>query len=560
MLVKQESRLWQTALAAVVFALVLITALLSVIPLQAGKESTVINGVNCRFGVTQLLNFTDPPGLDFTESKQWISTLGAGWFQNYHAYDVGSETPDDVTFVYMIRVRQDIVNGVRQPTYTFTPPLTDAGLGQVLRDNPGALIIVGNEPDVANSVQDNTMPDVYAHAYHEAYEFIKRADPTAYVAVGALSMATPGRLQYLDIVWDTYLAFYGVPMPVDVWTIHLNILAEKTAAGTDADGKIALGTDPALALLSSGGNPALCPPSHTDVDPHPDVICVAEHDDLDLFIQQLLAFRTWMKEHQQQEKPLILSELTLLYPFDDPDSEACAITDELGNCFTPERVLAFFHAVANWLESSEAIDEELGFPLDGNRLVQQWNWYSLITLPHWSGGASNLLLQNYDDFAAGSEDALTLLGQAFQAFVMSQPTAANLAIGIISGGNGQVDQPGGTATVNLTIHFFNNGTATVSEPFEITLYGDAALTQVLATVVFDPAAENAPVNGCAWNRSTHQITMEVSDLEAGVYSFWAVIDSQNDIVESSETDNVGNGLITIMPTGTNNIFASVVFR
>ena len=50
--------------------------------------------------------------------------------------------------------------------------------------------------------------------------------------------------------------------------------------------------------------------------------------------------RTWMKQHGQQNKPLILSEYSLLYPY-DIDPEGCFLQDEYGNCFTPQRVSTF---------------------------------------------------------------------------------------------------------------------------------------------------------------------------------------------------------------------------
>ncbi len=44
----------------------------------------------------------------------------------------------------------------------------------MISDNPGALWIVGNEPD-RSGWQDDTMPDMYAVAYHDVYDFIKEA-------------------------------------------------------------------------------------------------------------------------------------------------------------------------------------------------------------------------------------------------------------------------------------------------------------------------------------------------------------------------------------------------
>ncbi len=59
--------------------------------------------------------------------------------------------------------------------YSVAPALTDAGLGAQLAVNPGHLWIVGNEPDRRIS-QNDTCPQQYAQAYHDAYHFIKSRD------------------------------------------------------------------------------------------------------------------------------------------------------------------------------------------------------------------------------------------------------------------------------------------------------------------------------------------------------------------------------------------------
>ncbi len=144
---------------------------------------------------------------------------------------------------------------------------------------------------------------------------------------------TPGRLQYLDKVWQAYQTRYGQTMPVDIWNMHLYILPEANKDGvSNGIASIALGTDPALAIRESGGNPNLCS--------DPLVYCYAEHDDLAIFAQQVVAMRTWMKQHGQQDKPLIISEYSILYPYDIVPG-GCYVRDEYGNCFTPQRVSTF---------------------------------------------------------------------------------------------------------------------------------------------------------------------------------------------------------------------------
>ena len=135
-----------------------------------------------------------------------------------------------------------------------------------IRTAPGSLWIVGNEPDrgpnpedCTRGVQDDTYPEVYARFYHDVYAFIKQRDPSAQVAIAGLVQVTPGRLQYLDKVWQEYQNGYSSAMPVDVWNMHLYILPEALPNGQpNGIANIALGTSPSLAIRESGGNPSQC--------------------------------------------------------------------------------------------------------------------------------------------------------------------------------------------------------------------------------------------------------------------------------------------------------------
>lgn len=488
---------------------------------------TNIANTNCRYGVA-----TSGP------SMPWLPTLNVGWYVNFTA---ASQPVEDVEFVHILRVRQDRDGDIYLPTYTIQPALTNGDLGTLIDQNPGALWLVGNEPDVS-AVQDDTFPDVYARAYHEVYEYIKQRDATAQLGIAGLSMMTPGRLQYLDIAWQTYLQEYHTIMPIDVWNFHLYVLPERRwGTNENSDGKIALGTDAALAKYDSDwGNPALCPLE--------EVHCRAEHSEVELFMEQVVALRSWMKTHGQQNKPLILSEYSLLYPYviDDPNNpSACFLQDELGQCFTPERVTAYMDATFDYLET--AVDPNLGYPRDGYRLVQQWLWYSMVTLPEESGGSSNLLVQNFADYPSGSTDALTLMGQNFLDEVAAQPVLANLVAEMVYGSVPLTS--GEPTTATLTTRFYNNGNAAVTEPFEVTFYADEAQTQIIGTAVISPNVE-----GCG--KPGYQASIQWSNLPAGPHAFWVEVDSA-DIILEPQTDNVASGLVIVAP---HNIFLPVVVR
>jgi hypothetical protein len=422
--------------------------------------------------------------------------------------------------------------------------------------NLGHYWLVGNEVDVHNPVQDNTMPQVYARAYHDIYHYIKRVDPTAKVAIAGLSMMTPGRLQYLSIVWDTYQSLYGQPMPVDIWNMHLYILEERNPAGTGnqyGDGKIALGTDPALAKLSSQGNAALCPAlgaADTDAnDPRQDVYCRSEHDSVRIFKQQIVAMRQWMADHGQRDKPLIISEFGLLYPYVLDENGQYFLKDEHGQPFAPARVTKYLRDTVAYLDS--ATSPTLGYPADGNRLVQQWLWYSIVTDPEASGGSSNLI--NFDTFqtaAPGDPAALTMMGQAFQQAANASDNYSNLMGGVAQNVVTLVGQNGKGAAL-LTASFRNSGTLSIIAPFEVSFYRDQALTQKIGSVIYDPATKGA-VTGCSWDgRNGEQASMMWNNLPVGTHRYWAKIDTNSVVGETWENDNVTTmGTVIVRPYGT----------
>ncbi|MCO5186754.1 MAG: hypothetical protein M9918_00895 [Anaerolineae bacterium] len=478
--------------------------------LITGNYTPTAEVANCRYGAT------------LEEGVSGISTLDLGWFLNFTA-NTSVMPSNNAEFAHVIRVRQDKTpSGLYLPTFTTSPPLTDAGLGDLVEANPGALWLVGNEPDRGPdpgstvSIQDDTFPDVYAEAYHDTYHFIKQIDPTAQVAIAGLVQVTPGRLQYLDIVWDSYIGKYGTTIPVDVWNMHIYILAEADKNG-NANGiaSIALGTDPTLAKRSAAT------PSECSQD---NVYCIAEHDDIGIFMDQVVAMRTWMKEHGQQNKPLILSEFSSLFSPTYPSGTP--FLDEFGQQFTIDRINDFMDASVSYLKT--AADPSLGYPLDNNRLVQQWMWFSMFSTS--IGWGSNLL---EDDFTT-----LSQLGLSYQDFIDTNSYNKNLLVGRVSSSIGPIVSA--EADVQLSAEIRNNGTQMVTGPITVRFYKDAALTQPIGSAVTIPDG----LRGCARSRATVSTTW--ANLGLGFYNFWVRVTPVAG--ETNLSDNVGTGTFLIDDT------------
>ncbi len=469
---------------------------------------------NCRYGAT-------PADDDSGEKAAVISRLGAGWYLTFNVSAPSQPPENDADFAHMMHVQQKKNGFVYLPGYDIQPPL-DNKMKTRIQNNPGDLWIIGNEIDrgpspgeenPANRGQGDTHPEIYALAYHEVYKFIKNIDPTAQVAISGLVEVTPGRLQYLDKVWNTYMQEFGQPMPVDVWTMHLYILPEVQPDGVTPNGvaNVALGTNPALGKRESGGNAAACS--------NPGVYCIAEHDSLEIFAEQVVAMRQWMANHGQRQKPLLLSEYSILYPNVD-DGDTCFIQDEYGNCFTPARVLNFMNKTFDYLNNT-AKNPNLGYTLDNNRLIQQYMWFSIYN--EGVGEVSNLVEKDLVTF--------TPLGQAFKNQVFNEPVTQNLLVEQVDNVT-VVAPPTGKATAKISVTFRNNGNSTISEPFKVTFYEDALLTKPIAS-----AEISADILGCTSRPYTASV--QWSGLDEGIHNFWVKIDSE-DVIEEDPPGNDDN--------------------
>ena len=260
-------------------------------------------------------------------------------------------------YAQTIRLRND---GPFSDRACSTCPAWDT-LRAVAQANPGSLWLIGNEPD--RDWQDYVYAERYAQLYHEFYTFLKAADPTCLVGIGGVVQPTPIRLQYLDQILEAYGAQNnGAAMPVDVWNVHHYLLEEEASGGGAG---IPPGTEANLDLAlhySTGEHDMLepCVPRPQD-SPEDRAECEREIG----WKGHLVEMRRWMRDRGYRDRPLIISEYGILMP------------KVYGYDYA--RVRDFMLATFDWLRkpAPELGYPDLGYPADGDRLVQAWNWYSL---------------------------------------------------------------------------------------------------------------------------------------------------------------------------------------
>jgi len=295
-----------------------------------------------------------PPAHDYP-----LDDLPFGWFSDW-SFRIEPNSPNGAEYVQLVPVRE----GPYPPDWE--------ELREAVLHNKGSLWIIGNEPECVH--QGSRTPQEYADIYHEYHAFISELDPKARFAIGGVVEPTPLRLEWLDLALGAYETSYGEPMPIDVWNTHNQLLREKR----DEHGcEIPVG----LAADSGKDYPWW------------------ENDNIGYFSDHIWAMRRWMADRGYRDKPLILTEYGILYP--------SHWYDALGGPSGDQRVQDFMSATFDFLLNAR--DDEIGNPLDDNRLVQRWMWFSLNSLT-WSQDPASGFNGNLCD--AYTHD-LTVFGQHY---------------------------------------------------------------------------------------------------------------------------------------------------
>lgn len=475
--------------------------------------------INCRFGFAAVLR--DP------SAYSDIDRLHAGWYHHFQT-ELNPTRPEGMEHVQLVRLHQSKESpcgAYTTPyTYTLTSPSDWTTLRTHVENNEGSLWIIGNEMDRRDweidgtcYTQDEMLPSVYAVAYHELYHAITGWDPTAKVAIGGVIQATPLRLQYLDMILDEYWARYGEKIPVDVWNVHGFVLREER-----------------------GGWGADIPPGISATQGK--LYKIKDNDNMNLFKQQIVAFRQWMAEKGERNKPSIITEYGINM---SPD-----IVDENGNDFDAYRVRAFMYATFDYFLGPESVDTSLGYPPDGNRLVQRWNWFSLdddsgyydVWGVWWQRYNGNLFDSGFNPPASPKPQGINFLGEEWETYVTSQVPApyVNLLPARIFSDPAAPYSPTDPVTLTLKADVGNSGSKAANESFVVRFYDGPPPPGAGNQIGADQTISD--LCGCG-GAETVEVTW--ASVPPGSHQVYVVVDAQETISESNEDDNTGSGVILV---------------
>jgi len=453
----------------------------------------------CRFGVNVSGNSNT------TVSSFDINALRIGWYIDYKA-SAAPAHPNGAEYAPVIRLAQDVANN----TYSYSP--NGVALTQAIAANPGADWFIGNEPD-RRTFQDEMLPELYARAYHDLYQLIKAADPTAHIFAGSIVQPTPVRLQYLDLILSSYTEQFGQLMPVDGWAIHNFILNEASCAH----------------FPSSQCWGAEIPPGINATQGLR--LVVGDNDNFELFKQQIVRFRQWMQTRGYSEKPLYLSEYGVLMPniFRPPDD------------FPPSRVNTFMNKTFDYLLNTT--DPVTGDPHDNYRLVQRLSWYSTNDNVSFNG---YLFVRN----APNAPYQLSEMGQNFATYTAAlQPETDLYPVQL---------------TTDPPAPLFDSGNVTFTLKAQIANSGNNTSAQT-ATVRFydkDPAAggtqigqdQSVTLSGCGDNTTA---TVQWPNVAPGEHQVYVSVDPDAGLGETNEQNNMRSQSVFF---ATDQLFLPIVKR
>ncbi len=470
------------------------------------------NFPNCRFG------------LGGSIEPYSLTQLNLGWSMNWGT-TLNPVQPNGAEYVQVVRLKY------YSGTVTFSPPT--ATLSAIIDQNPGALWLIGNEPD--SPYQDNLRPEDYAKGYHQVYELIKTRDPAARAGAGNIVQPTPLRMQYLDRVLQAYQQTYQQPLPADVWSVHSYILREISYYDPDA----CITVDPITGQCWPG------PLSVWGADIPPGITATRgilyEYSDMfktSIFQQRLIDFRQWLRDRGYQQTPLYITEYGTLFPYPPysvSSGEVFTYEDELGQPMTEARTALFMTQTFSLLQSLSS--SATGYAADNSRLVQRWLWYSADD-PKFGG----LLFDP-------TSHTIRPLGDVFAAYVTAiPPTVDWVATRAWAEPIAQVN--GLPVTTTLHAQIGNGGNISSGAAITVTFYSGPIGqpgTQVIAARTVTPG-----LPGCG---ASSVLSISWPGLGAGPHQF--VVQLQSSGTELNLANNIMTGTALV---ATQHVWLPIVSR
>lgn len=426
-----------------------------------------------------------------------LKPLRLGWFLDYGAASA-SRPREMLSYFPMLRLEQ-IGSSYIYKLDVKGDAITASQLQAQVAARPGAYWFIGNEPDRI-IFQDDLEPQVYAKAYHDLYQLIKTQDPTARIVAGAIVQPTPVRLQYLDLVLNSYSQQFGVAMPVDAWAFHNFILNEASCSyyqdkvPPEELSQVCWGADIPPGVNASEGMR----------------ITVQQNGDFNIFKEQVRRFRQWMADRGYRNTPAFLSEFGILMPeYYYPE-------------FPPSVVNQYMNDTFAFLLNEK--DANIGYPGDENRLVQRFAWYSMDDKVDHNGFLFDKDMRTR-----------TSMGDNFVNYAMSIPDTVDflpMSVSVV----GTQPGTGGNKNVTLAATIANDGNLAEHTTSTVRFYNGNPNSGGVAI-----GTDEVSLQGCG---ESEVATIQWSGVAPGNYTIFVELETTPGI-EADEANNLMSVAVTV---------------
>ncbi len=224
-------------------------------------------------------------------------------------------------------------------------------------------------------------------------------------------------------------------------------------------------------------------------------------------------FRQWMKDRGYREKPLYLSEYGILMP---PDYG-----------FEAPRVNAYMNKTFDYLTT--ATSATLGYPADGNRLVQKWSWYSVTD-------------QTYNGWLFDSGNGqMTAVGRNYAAHTAAVAVEHDLAPWRLVTDPASPHYAGQPLTIQLKVDVSNAGNLAAKIGPAVVRFYNGNPAQGGQQIGADQTVQLA---GCG---DSAVAAVNWANVGPGTHAIYVRVDPGNAITETNETNNTQSFSVQVAP-------------
>jgi hypothetical protein len=186
-------------------------------------------------------------------------------------------------------------------------------------------------------------------------------------------------------------------------------------------------------------------------------------------------------------------------------------------------------------------DASIGYPADGNRLVQRWAWFSVDADPYWWGGT----------LFYTATHTLRPLGQNWLTYTSAISPVVDLVAVRVVADPAALSDIGQPQTTTLKALVSNAGDISVTRPITVAFYAGQPPS---GTLIGSMQVITSWLNGCG---ATAEVSVTWPNLDTGAHPMYVQVDPGGAINEANRANNIAIGVVLV---ATQHIYLPLIIR